>query len=139
MTPHPPTAFLVLALLAAPALASGDLVIEAGRIITQAGGEIEDGVIVIQDGRIAAVGTADEVERPWDAPVVGGPELVAFPGFVEAHTSRGMDRANESVDVAPYLDIRDSVDPVSFYFEDCLRYGITTVGLQQGENCVVMP
>ncbi len=123
---------------AAPvARSGGNLVIEAGRIVTQANGEIQDGVIVIQDGRITAVGSADAVERPWDAPVVGGPEYVAFPGFVEAHTSRGMDRANESVDVAPFLDIRDSIDPVSYYFEDVLRNGITTLGIQQGDNCVV--
>jgi len=118
---------------------SGDLVIEAGRIITQAGDDIEDGVIVIQNGRITAVGTADEVEKPWDAPVIGGPEFVAFPGFVEAHSDQGLDRSNrnENVDVAPFLDIRDSIDPVGYFFEDCLRYGITTVNVQQGANCVI--
>jgi len=115
----------------------GDLVIEAGRIITQAGGEITDGVIVIRDGRIEAIGAADEVERPWDLNVVGGPEFTAYPGFVEAHTSGGMDRANESIDVAPFLNIRDSIDPVSFFFEDVLRNGITTLGVHQGNNCVI--
>jgi imidazolonepropionase-like amidohydrolase len=138
MTLKQSTALLgALAFLAAPVLAGGNLVIEAGRIITQSGGDITDGVIVIQDGRVTAVGPNDEVERPWDAPVIGGPELVAFPGFVETHSNGGMDRSNESIDVAPFLDIRDSVDPVGFYFEDCLRYGITTIGLQQGDNCVI--
>ena len=127
----------LVTLLAAPTVAQDKLVIEAGRIITQAGKDIENGVIVIEDGRIRAIGTADQIEKPWDATVLGGPELVAFPGFVEAHTSRGMDRPNENIDVAPFLDIQDSVDPVSFFFEDCLRYGITTVNLQHGFNCVV--
>lgn len=113
------------------------VVVEAGRIITMAGDEVNNGVIVIEDGRITAIGPADEVEIPWDAPVVGGPEFTAFPGFVEAHTSNGLDRSNENIDVAPFLSLRDSVDPVSFYFEDCLRWGITTVGLQHGANCVV--
>jgi imidazolonepropionase-like amidohydrolase len=86
--------------LGAPA--SGDkLVIEAGRILTQAGDEIENGVIVIENGRITAIGKAEDVKKPWDAPVIGGPDRVAFPGFVEAHTSMGMDRANENVEVAP--------------------------------------
>ncbi len=116
---------------------SGNLVIEAGRIITQADGEIADGVIVIENGRIAAIGPADSTERPWDAPVVGGEDLVAFPGFVEAHTFRGMDRPNESIDVAAFLDIRDSIDPVSFFFENSVRNGITTLGVQQGNSCVV--
>ncbi len=116
---------------------SDKLVIEAGRIITQAGPDVLDGVIVIENGRITAVGAASEVEKPWDAPVIGGPDLVAFPGFVEAISSNGMDRANENIDVAPFLYIADSIDPVAYFFEDCLRWGITTINIQQGNNCVI--
>jgi len=71
---------------AGPLSASDKLVVQAGRIITQAGPDIVDGVIVIDGGRITAIGPASEVEKPWDAPVVGGPDLVAFPGFVEAES-----------------------------------------------------
>jgi len=125
-------------LLAASAAAAGDkLVVEAGRIITRNGPDIENGVIIIENGLITAIGPAADTKKPWDAPVIGGPEFTAFPGFVEAHSIRGMDRANENIDVAPFLDIRDSIDPVSFYFEDCLRWGITTVNVQQGANCVI--
>jgi imidazolonepropionase-like amidohydrolase len=116
---------------------TGKLVIEAGRILTQAGADIENGRIVIENGRITAIGKADEVDKPWDATVIGGAQYTAFPGFIEAHTSQGMDRANENIDVAPFLDIRDSIDPVAYFFEDCLRYGITTLNVQQGANCVV--
>ena len=122
--------------LAAPAQ-DGTLVVEAGRIITQAGPDIVDGVIVIEDGRVVAIGAADEVDKPWDAPVVGGPDFTAMPGFVEAHSNSGMDRANENIDVAPFLNVQDSIDPVAYFFEDCLRWGITTVNVQQGNNCVV--
>jgi imidazolonepropionase-like amidohydrolase len=133
------TLALLVTASAAPvhALQSDKLVVEAGRIVTQAGPDVIDGIIVIENGRITAIGPKDEVEKPWDAPVVGGPEYVAFPGFVEAHTFRGMDRPNENIDVAPFLDIRDSIDPVSFYFEDCLRWGITTINVQQGNDCVI--
>lgn len=127
---------VVLASVAA-ALPADKLVVQAGRILTRAGADIQDGVIVIENGRITAIGPADQVEKPWDATVVGGPELVAFPGFVEPHTFRGMDRPNENVDVAPFLDVRDSVDPISYWFEDCLRWGITTINVQQGPFCVV--
>lgn len=128
---------VLLALAAGPSAQDGKLVIEAGRIVTQAGPDIEDGRILVADGRIVAIGTKAEVEKPWDAKVIGGDALVAFPGFVEAHTSQGMDRSNENIDVAPFLDIRDSIDPVAYFFEDCLRYGVTTICLQQGANCVV--
>ena len=115
--------------------AADKLAIKAGRVVTQAGDEIQNGVIVIEGGRITAVGP--DVEIPWDAEVIDRPELVAFPGFVEAHASRGMDRANENVDVTPFLSVRDSVDPVNFYFEDALRSGITTINVQQGFNTVI--
>lgn len=113
------------------------VVIEAGKVVVKPGEIIENGVIVIQGGRITAVGAQGEVEVPWELPVIGGPDHVAFPGMVEAHSSRGMDRANENIDVAPFLDVRDSLDPINVYFEDCLRWGITTVNIQQGANCVV--
>lgn len=127
----------LLVLAGAASASDGKLVIEAGKIITLAGPDIENGVIVVQDGRIVAVGKAGEVEKPWDAVVIGGKEFTAFPGLVEAHTSQGMDRANENIDVAPFLDIRDSIDPIAYFFEDSLRNGITTLNVQQGANCVV--
>ena len=116
--------------VAAPALAGGKIAIKAGRIITQAGPDIVNGVIVIEDGRIKSVGP--DTKSPWDIEVLDHPELVAFPGYVEAHSTRGMDRPNENIDVAPFLDVRDSIDPINFFFEDCLRSGILTINVQQG-------
>ncbi|QDU65053.1 amidohydrolase family protein [Engelhardtia mirabilis] len=131
------TGIAFAAVATAPFAQADKLVIEAGRIIQNSGTEIENGVIVVEDGRIVAIGPAAEVEKPWDAPVVGGPELVAFPGFIEAHSNRGMDRPNENIDVAPFLDVRDSIDPINLYFEDCLRWGVTTINVQQGNDTVV--
>jgi imidazolonepropionase-like amidohydrolase len=120
----------VLLLLAPAVFAGGKIAIKVGRIITQAGPDILNGVIVIEDGRIKSVGP--DSKAPWDVEVLDHPELVAFPGYVEAHSTRGMDRPNENIDVAPFLDVRDSIDPISFFFEDCLRSGILTVNVQQG-------
>lgn len=113
----------------------GNLVIKAGKVITVSGETIENGTIVIEAGRITTIGK--DVEYPWTAPVKEFPNSVAFPGFVEAITNRGMDRANENVDVAAFLNVRDSIDPVNFYYEDALRAGITTINVQQGADCVV--
>lgn len=125
------------ALCIAPAIAGDSIAIKAGTVLTMTGAPIQDGIVLIADGRVVAVGSADEVEIPWDAVLLDMPDMVAAPGFVEAHTSRGMDRANESLDVAPFLDVNDSVDPVNFYFEECLRSGITTVNVQQGNDTVI--
>lgn len=126
---------LSLALPTTAQAGDGNIVIKAGKVITNAGEAIEGGTIVIQNGRITAVGK--DIEYPWNAEVKEFPNSVAFPGFVEAHSTRGMDRANENIDVAPFLNVKDSIDPVNFYFEDALRAGITTINVQQGSDCVI--
>jgi imidazolonepropionase-like amidohydrolase len=122
---------------AGPTTVADKYAIKAGTVITMAGDPIPNGVIVITDGRISAVGSADDVQIPWDAEVLDVPHLTAFPGFVEACTSQGMDRPNESIDITPFLDVRDSVDPVKFFFEDARRWGITTLNVQQGNETVI--
>ena len=72
-----------------------------------------------------------------DAEVFEAPGLVAFPGMVETCISGGMDRPNESVDVTPFLDVNDSIDPVNFFYEDMRRAGVTTLNIQQGDDTVV--
>jgi len=119
---------------AAPA-GDGNVAIKAGKIITNAGEVIEGGTILIENGRITAVGT--DVKVPMLIEVVDASGLVAFPGWVEAITDRGMDRSNENIDVAAFLDVRDSIDPVNFFFEDALRAGVTTLNVEQGSDCVV--
>jgi len=118
------------------ATAQGKLAIKAGKVIPGPGRPaIEGGVVLIENGRITAVGR--DVQIPWDAQVIDAPQWTAFPGFVEAHTSRGMDRPNENLEVAPFLSVRDSIDPINFYFEDALRWGMTTINVEQGHDTVV--
>jgi imidazolonepropionase-like amidohydrolase len=124
-----------LALGALGADAAQDLAIQAGRVITLSGEPIENGTILIQRGRITAVGAG--VELPGGVVVLDHPELTAFPGFVDAYSARGMDRPNENLDVAPFLSVRDSIDPVNYFFENALRKGITTINVQQGPECVI--
>ncbi len=64
------------------------LAINAGRILTPFEG-IERGVILIDAGQIAAVGTADQVEVPGDADVVDASPLTVAPGLIDLHTHGG--------------------------------------------------
>ncbi len=124
-----------IAATAAQTNTDGNVVVKAGKVITLTGETIENGTIVIEGGRVTAVGK--DIKYPWDAEVKEFPNAVAFPGFVEGLSNNGMDRANENIDVAAFLNVKDSIDPVSFYFEDALRAGITTINVQQGKDCVV--
>jgi len=100
------------------------------------GSVVENGTVVIENGRITAVGGAD-LEIPFDVILKEMPEATIFPGFLEAHSNSGMDRANENVPIAPFLDVKDSIDPVSFYFEDSLRAGTVAIGILPGNQTII--
>ena len=97
---------------------------------------IENGTMVIENGRITAMGGPD-LEIPFDVILQEYPDGVVFPGFHQAHSSSGMDRANENVPVAPFLNVKDSIDPVAFYYEDQLRSGTVAIGIIPGNNTVI--
>src|SRR5947209_4133563 len=106
-------------LFAAPCRAqdSDTIAIKATKIITVSGPAIENGVVLVKNGKITAVGK--NVEIPSGAKVLE--TAVLFPGMVEAHTSRGMDAPNENVPVVPFVTTADGLDPLHFSFEDALR------------------
>ena len=58
------------------------------KIVTGTGTTIESGTIVMVDGRIAAVGT--DVGIPPEAERIDGSGLIAYPGFIDAHTNLGI-------------------------------------------------
>ncbi|MGB2807077.1 MAG: amidohydrolase family protein [Sedimentisphaerales bacterium] len=111
------------------------LAIKAGSIITITGADIKNGVILIEDGIIKTVGK--KVEIPWDAFVIEAKDRVVMPGFVLAHTSSGLDRANENVPEVPFLSTFDSIDPISSYFEDSLRDGVVATLVLPGNNTLL--
>lgn len=56
------------------------------RIYPVSGPVIEDGLIIIRDGKIEAVGPVDSLEIPPDAQVIEAEELFAYPGLIDAYT-----------------------------------------------------
>ena len=59
--------------------------IKAGKIITVTGGIIENGMILVRDGVIQAVGP--NIVIPPDAEVVAADTMWVYPGLIDAHTS----------------------------------------------------
>ncbi|MCF6219602.1 MAG: amidohydrolase family protein [Robiginitomaculum sp.] len=67
---------------------SGLIAITGARIITmnnKDGGVIEDGIILIKDNRIKAVGTADDITIPKTAKTLDARGKTIIPGLVDAH------------------------------------------------------
>ena len=124
---------VAIALLAAsPVVAQERLAVKGGRIIPVNGPSIDDGIIIIRNGKIEAIGKGLAI--PSDAKVIDATGKVIVPGFIEAHSSRGMDQTNESNPNVPFLSVVDAIDPSQEYFEDCRRNGVTTVAIVPGNN-----
>ncbi len=131
---------LIVAALAAPAVGAAPPAPEKvalinARIIPVVGDVIAKGTVLIERGKIAAVGA--KIDVPYDARVFDLKGKVVFPGMVVAHTWFGLDVPNEARPVVPHLDVYDAIDPSQAFFEDCLRGGITAVHVIQGNNTVV--
>ncbi len=114
------------------AISQERMAIKGGRILPVAGPPIENGVILIRNGKIEAVGK--DLAIPSDAKVIDATGKVVVPGFIEAHSTRGMDQVNENNPNVPFLSVVDAIDPSQEYFEDCRRNGITTVAIVPGNN-----
>ncbi len=112
---------------------SGILAIRAAKILPVSGPEIINGIILVRDGKIAAIGA--NLPIPDGATILEA--AVVMPGLVEAHGSRGMDAPNENVPVVPFVNTADGVDPVNVAFEDALRDGITTIHVLPGNGTVI--
>jgi imidazolonepropionase-like amidohydrolase len=57
------------------------------RIVPVSGPPVEDGVIIIRNGLIEAVGARAKVPVPEDVEIVDGKGTIAYPGFIDAYSS----------------------------------------------------
>src|SRR5215210_1578191 len=64
---------------------AGTFAITGARIVTVSGATIENGTVVIQNGKIAAVGA--NVSVPGGAERINGAGLTVFPGMIDAGTN----------------------------------------------------
>ncbi|MEQ8310962.1 MAG: amidohydrolase family protein [Sphingopyxis sp.] len=95
----PPTEGISLAMTQATAKHKGTLVITGARIVTMAdkdGGVIDNGAILIEGDRIAAVGPAGAITVPAGAVTIDATGKTIIPGFVDAH-AHGPHGADELV------------------------------------------
>lgn len=111
------------------------LALTGARIIPISGPPIDKGTLLIEHGKITAVGA--DAKPPYDARVFDLTGKTIMPGTVIASVARGMDVPNESRPVTPQLDIGDSLDPSSLFFEECLRLGESVVHVVPGDNTVI--
>jgi imidazolonepropionase-like amidohydrolase len=100
-------------------------------IMTASNGTIENGSILIRDGKIAAVGR--EVQAPRDAVVIDASGKYVTPGIIDAHSHIASDATNEgSVSVSAMVGIRDVIDPDDVGIYRAAAGGVTTANILHG-------
>lgn len=81
---------------------AGTFAIVGARIVTVSGAVIDNGTVIIRDGKIAAVGAGASV--PSGAERIDGKGLTVFPGMIDSATNLGLSEigqgVNASVDIS---------------------------------------
>lgn len=106
-----------------------------GKIIPISGEPIENGVLIVEDGKITALGEAGELNIPGNAKEHDVSGQVIMPGLVDTHSHIGEgDGGDRSSAMHPDARIIDSIDPKSDTFKKALAGGITTVNVMPGSG-----
>lgn len=110
-------------------------VFKGARIIPVAGKPIENGVLVVQHGKITAVGAAGQVKLPKGATEIDVTGKVLMPGLVDTHSHIGEGSGGDgSGALHPDVGIVDGINPMSDSFKRALAGGITTVNVMPGSG-----
>ena len=108
--------------------------IKGGKVYTLAGAPIENGIVVIRDGKIVAVGA--NVAIPAEAQIIDATGLEVYPGMFDAVTQIGLaeiSQVSATMDVSelgsynPELVAATAVNPASAHIPVTRANGITEV------------
>ena len=129
----------------------GTFAITNVRIVTVSGATIENGTVLVQNGKITAVGAGTSV--PGNAEKIDGKGLSVYPGMIDAGTALGLAEipqgANATMDVAEVGTMNANakaitgVNPHSSHVNVTRVNGITTVfsapsgGIISGQGAVI--
>ena len=121
------------------------LFIKNAHILPIVGEEIENGCLLINQDKIAAVGT--EIPVPQGAEVIDAQGRLVTPGCIDAHCHIGLDNEamawegadfNEMVDpITPQMRAIDSINPLDEAFSEAIQGGVTTACTGPGSANVV--
>lgn len=131
--------------VAGTARAAGSLAVRGEKVYTAAGGVVDDGVVVVRDGKIAAVGPAAAIEIPAGFAVIEA--AVVTPGLIDAHTVVGLagylnqshdqDQLERSAAIQPELRALDAYDARERLVEWLRGFGVTTLHTGHGPGALV--
>lgn len=118
----------------APA-ASPVIALRGGKLLTISHGVIENGVLVMENGKITAVGAAASVTIPKNARVIDVKGMTLYPGLIDSRTQLGLteieavDMSNDLVEasdeIMPHMRVEDAFHAESELIPVTRMNGIT--------------
>jgi imidazolonepropionase-like amidohydrolase len=116
--------------------------ITGGRVVPITGEPIDNGTVLVADGKITAVGS--DVRVPEGVPVIDAAGSWVLPGFVEAHGHVGVHEeaegwagsdTNEMTDpVTANVRALDAINPADLGFRDAVGGGVLAVNVNPGSG-----
>jgi imidazolonepropionase-like amidohydrolase len=107
------------------------IALRGGTVYTVTKGTIQNGTVLIRDGKIAAVGA--NVTVPSDAQVVDVTGKHVTPGIIDAHSHIANDSINEGgTTVSSMTGMQDVLDPTDINIYRDLAGGLTTANVLHG-------
>ncbi len=127
---------LAVMILMAPNIWAQDIALKGGTILTITNGTIENGTIVIQGGKITAIGK--NVNIPAGIRVIDVTGKFIMPGVIDSHSHIALTDVNEATDpVTPQIWMWEALDPGSDSIRKTLAGGVTTVKTMHGSANVI--
>jgi len=115
--------------------AGGSLAFVGARVIPIIGPEVERGVVLVEAGRIVAVGAEDDVAVPEGAERIDVAGRVILPGLVDTHSHLGRGSGGDrSKALHPDVRILDAIDVRAENFWKARAGGITTINVMPGSG-----
>src|SRR5450755_576342 len=141
--PRPLTLILIfIAVLSTQAVTQDKpVVLKGGKLLTISHGVIENGVIVMQGGKITAVGAASSANVPSDAQVIDATGMTIYPGLIDSETNLGLTEISAENTTNDLVEMSDEIMPhmhtwEAFHAESAL---IPVARLNGITNAVVAP
>ncbi len=115
----------------------GQLFIHDATLLTVSHGTLELGDLLVQDGKIVALGT--ELTPPAGVPLLEGAGLFVMPGLIDCHSHAAIEGGvNEgTLSIVPEVRIRDEVDQRDPTIWLALAGGTTSMNLLHGSANVI--
>ena len=120
---------------------SHPIALKGGKLLTITHGTIDNGVIVLQAGKIIAVGPSASVTIPANAQIVDATGMTIYPGLIDSETQLGLTEISAEVMTNDLLERSDEIMPHmhtadAFHAESVL---IPVARLNGITNAVVAP